>query len=116
MDYLYKFPSSKFISNDSPNLIDSRVKYYTQWWLQNIHEQKVKIYSFIWNALVLGLFLLFSFMFLFFRYKRKPTAQEIELQQRKDQEYILSKIRTFQTMKQEQKSLYDKIGNLNREP
>ena len=57
-------------------------------------------------------FLSVTFFILYFRYKRKPTAEEMEWQQRRDQELVLSKIRNFQLLKKEQQRLYDKISEL----
>jgi hypothetical protein len=112
MDYLYTLPSSKSFSSSLPNLIDTRAKYYTQWWLQHIHDKKVKIYSIILNILVLGTFISVTLLILYFRYKKKPTVEEIEKQRCRDQEFVVNKIRNFQYMKKEQQSLYDKITDL----
>jgi hypothetical protein len=78
-------------------LIEPSVKYYLQSSLQSCHNTRVKIYSLIFNASIFILFVLIVGGILYYSYKNKPTEYEKQQKMMKDQEYILSKIKYYQT-------------------
>jgi hypothetical protein len=82
-----------------PNLIDSRVMYYMQDTLQMCHNNRVRIYSIALNIGVLILFVVITFITLYYCYKQKPTPYELKKKMLKDQDYVLSKIRHYQAEK-----------------
>jgi hypothetical protein len=95
---------------DSPNLIEENVSYYLQNSLKMSHGKRVQIYSVALNVGLVLLFCLVCGTFLYYCYKSKPTPYERQQKLYRDQQYILSKIRFYQT---EQKNLMTSpIGNL----
>ena len=95
---------------DSPNLIEENVSYYFQNSLKMSHGKRVQIYSVALNVGLVLLFCLVCGTFLYYCYKSKPTPYEGQQKIYRDQQYILSKIRFYQT---EQKNLMTSpIGNL----
>ena len=84
-----------------PSLIEPGVKYFLRETLKQCHQFKEKYHNFLFN---LGLFLLFLFivgMILLYKYKGRLTPTEIEQKTREKQQYILSKIKTFQEAKKQ---------------
>ena len=93
-----------------PRLIEDNVSNYLQNSLKLSHSNRVQIYSFALNAGVVLLFCIICGTFLYYRYQNRPTVYEKQQKMYRDQEYILSKIRFYQT---EQKNLMTSpIGNL----
>ncbi len=82
-----------------PKLIETNVRAYLSNTLQKCHETKYNFQSWIFN---ISGFLLFGAVLatiLFFCRKRKLTSYEQSEKQRREQEYILSKIRQYQSFK-----------------
>jgi len=78
-------------------LIEPSARSFIQNTLQSCHSTRVRIYSFIFNMI---LFIVFFAVFggiLYYSYKNKPTEYEKRQKMLRDQEYILSKIRYYQT-------------------
>ncbi len=93
-----------------PNLIEDNVSDYLQNSLRMCHMNRVKMYSFALNFTIVLLFLMVCGGFLYYRYTNRPSPYEKQQKLYKDQEYILSKIRFYQS---EQKNLMTSpIGNL----
>ena len=81
---------------DYPKLIEGNFVDYLQGNLRTCHENRTKVYS---VALNLGIvIILFSVIgiFLYYRYKEKPTPYEIQQKMYKDQQYVLDRIRYYQ--------------------
>jgi hypothetical protein len=78
-------------------LIEPSARYFIQNTLQNCHSTRVRIYSFIFNIVVFVIFFLVFGGILYYSYKNKPTEYEKRQKMLRDQEYILSKIRYYQT-------------------
>ncbi len=78
-----------------PRLIEPNVQNYLYNTLQKCHETKHVIYSWIYN--IAGFFILFSILgvVLYCCRKRKMTPYEQSEKMRKDQEYVLNKIREY---------------------
>lgn len=95
---------------ESPNLIEDNVSHYLHNSLKMSHSNRVQIYSFALNFGIVLLFIMIFGAYLYYRYQNKPTPYEKQQKLYKDQEYILSKIRFYQS---EQKNLMTSpIGNL----
>lgn len=78
------------------SLIEPNVKNYLTRTLSNSHDYKTRIYSWVFNIVVLLLFLGIMGGILYYRYKAKPTEEESYHQIMRDQEYVLSQIRWYQ--------------------
>jgi len=78
-----------------PRLIESSTHTYMQNILSQCHMTRVNMYLYALNAGVLVLFLGILFVVLYYSYKTKMTPEEAYEKRIKEQEYILSKIRTY---------------------
>lgn len=94
---------------DYPKLIEGNFVNYLQDNLRNCHENRTKIYSIALNVgIVLVLFLVIG-VFLYYRYKEKPSPYELQQKMYKDQQYILDRIRFYQA--QQKNLMTSPIGN-----
>ena len=80
-----------------PRLIESSVKNYIQDSLSICHENRIKIYYVSLNIGILILFLGITAVILYYCYNKKKSPYEQHQKMLRDQEYILSKIRFYQT-------------------
>jgi hypothetical protein len=83
--------------NSAPKLIEHNVKNYLYNTLQSCHNNKIKIYVFFFNIIILAVFVIMTAITLYYCYNNKKSPEEIQQKMIKDQEYILSKIRFYQT-------------------
>jgi hypothetical protein len=90
---------------NSPNLVENSVKHYLHYSLDKCHQTKMNLYSQILNIGVFLFFLILVSVTLYFCWKKKPSKIDLERKMLKDQEFILSKIRYFQQVKQHEKEL-----------
>ena len=82
---------------DSARLIDPNARYFLYSTLQKCHDNRIKIYT---TALNIGLLILFIGIFgvtLYYCYRKKPTEYELQQKIMRDQQYVLSKIRFYQS-------------------
>jgi hypothetical protein len=82
-----------------PRLIEPSVKNYLFSTLQQCHDRKELFYAWVFNAGLLIVMVLVVGSILYYCRKRKLTPYELSEKERKDQEYVLSKIRQYQTVK-----------------
>ena len=75
-----------------PTLIEPGVKYFLNGTLKECRKFKDNYISVIFNISMILLLVALVGGFLMYRYKGKPTPAEIELKNRKKQEYIVSKL------------------------
>jgi len=92
-DFLYDLQKSHRM--EYPRLIESSTYDYMQNILSQCHVTRVNMYLYALNAGVLVLFLGVLFVVLYYSYKNKLTPEEAYEKRIKEQEYILSKIRTY---------------------
>ena len=86
-------------------LVSPGVKNFISGILKQCRATKDRYYTIIFNlAMILTFFILFG-GFLFYKYKGKPTPQEISEKRRKEQEYIMKKIGTHIATKKKRKYL-----------
>ena len=97
---------------DGPRLIENNFKNYLYNTLQGCHETRTKIYYIILNFSVLVLFLGIVGITLYYCYNKKLSPYEKHQKHIKDQEYILSKIRFYQTQMQSQSISSSNITSL----
>jgi hypothetical protein len=85
-----------------PILTEPGVKSFLNYTLKQCHIIKTTYYNTIYNACLLVGFILILGLILFFKYKGKPTKEEIKNKEREKEQYILSKIQKFQQAKREE--------------
>lgn len=91
-----------------PKLIEPGVKYFVDATLKQCHKTKEKYETIIYNCVLFIIFIFIVSCVLTFKYKGKMTPVEKEINSRKKQEYILSKIKMMQqaqTKKMQQETL-----------
>ncbi len=79
-----------------PMLTEPGVKYFLGETLKQCHVFKEKHQNMLLNIGLLVSFFTILGIILFFKYKGKPTLEEIEAKETIKKQYILSKIRNFQ--------------------
>lgn len=97
---------------NAPRLIETSVRNYMHSALQTCHENRIRIYSTAFNVLVLVSFLVFFSLALYYSYINKPSDRDKYQKQLQDQQYVLSKIRFYQTQKELQREQVSKITDL----
>ena len=84
-----------------PRLIEPNVQNYLYNTLQQCHDKKELFYTWVFNIVVFVIIVLVVGSVLYYCRKRKLTPYEQSEKERKDQEYVLSKIRQYQTVKKQ---------------
>ena len=84
-----------------PRLIEPNVQNYLYNTLQQCHDKKELLYTWVFNIVVFAILILVVGSVLYYCRKRKLTPYEQSEKERKDQEYVLSKIRQYQTVKKQ---------------
>ena len=99
------------VQSITPKLIENGVKEYVQIVLNKCNQHRVQIYSIGLNVLVLILFVTIVVSVLWYCHSHKLTPQERLHKFRRDQEYVLTKIREFQIEKNQQKEQFSQLLN-----
>jgi hypothetical protein len=94
------------MNNNTSSLIEPGIKYFIGSTLKECHRFKFTRYSVLYNIVMCLLFVGVVGGFLVYCYKGKLTPAEIELKNRKKQEYIISKL--------QQLAFYKKVQNKNQ--
>lgn len=100
-----------FSTSHVPKLIESNVKSYVQIVLNKCNENRIRLYSYALNGIVLILFIGIVTGILWYCHTAKLTPKERLLKFRRDQEYVLTKIRQFQVEKNAQKEQFTRLVN-----
>jgi hypothetical protein len=79
-----------------PQLTENNVSYYLQNTLQKCHENRVNVYYYFLNIMVLLTFFSIVGFILYYCYNHKLSDYDKQQKMLKDQEFIISKIRYFQ--------------------
>lgn len=85
---------------DLPKLIDSSTGYHLFNTLKQCHENRVILYSKIFNGLIVFVFICIGVFVLYFCFHRKKTGEEIHRDIIRDQQIILEKIKSLKLQKQ----------------
>ena len=80
-----------------PRLTEHRVTTYLENVLTSCHAARLKVYTFIFNCIVLFLFVAVFGSALLIAHMNKLSPEERRMKFVRDQEYVLSKIRHFET-------------------
>ena len=84
-----------------PRLIEPNVQNYLYNTLQQCHDKKELFYTWVFNIVVFVIIVLVVGSVLYYCRKRKLTPYEQSEKDYRDQEYVLSKIRQYQTVKKQ---------------
>ena len=87
------------------DLVAPGVKNFISGVLKQCRLTKDKYYTIIFNISMIVIFGIIVGGFLYYKYKGKPTPQEVMERQRKEQEYIMKKIGTHIATRKKQESL-----------
>ena len=90
------------MNNNPSSLIEPGIKYFIGSTLKECHRFKFTRYSVLYNIVMCLLFVGAVGGFLVYCYKGKLTPAEIELKNRKKQEYIISKLQQLALHKKKQ--------------
>ena len=71
-------------------LIEENFTEYLQQSLKSCHENRTRIYSIILNVGIVVILFLVIGIFLYYRYKTKPSPYEMQQKLYKDQQHILN--------------------------
>lgn len=87
---------------EPPRLIEPGVRYFLSGTLKECRKFKDKNASIFFNIYMTSAFFLIIGGFLFYHYKGKLTPAEIEIKERKKQEYIVSKLHQMAYLRKNQ--------------
>ena len=87
-----------------PSLIEPGVRYFLSGTLKECRKFKDNYINIIFNITMVLLLSLLVGGFLLYRYKGKPTPAELEVKDRKKQEYIISKLQQLAIEKKHQQT------------
>lgn len=82
------------------HLIEPGARYFFKKTLEGCHKLKNKYYNTIYNLGYFIIFILLLIIILYFKKKNKPSLEEKEKKKRIQYEYIISKLRNFQDIRQ----------------
>jgi hypothetical protein len=85
-------------SSSSPTLIEHGVKNFFYEKLHKCHQYKMTMFSYFFNISIFVVFTSVLVIVLYLCRKEKLTPYEYSEKMRKDQEYVVSKIRDYQVM------------------
>jgi hypothetical protein len=79
----------------NPYLIEDNVKNYLYCSLNQCHDKKITVYSTVVNITIFVLFFVLMAVILFLFKKKALTPYEIQEKMKKEQMYVVSKIRDY---------------------
>lgn len=82
----------------NPYLIEDNVKNYLHSSLNQCHDKKVTVYSTVINITIFVLFFILMLAILFLFKKKNLTPYELQEKMKKEQMYVVSKIRDYKEM------------------
>jgi len=88
---------------EKPSLVEPDVKYFLNQTLKQCGVIKNNVYNYLFNISLFILFLLILGGLLLYKYKGKLTPAQINEKNKQKQQYILSKIKNYETTKKIQR-------------
>ena len=85
-----------------PRLIEPKTRFYLKNSLKSTREFKDFYINIAFNIILLLIFLLVLSLILYYRYKGKPTPDELQIRQNDKKKYIFTKIQQFNLEKQKE--------------
>jgi hypothetical protein len=95
-----------------PTLIEPNSLLYLNNTLQKCHDTRVGVYYYVLNGGILLIFALIFGITLYYCYTNKPTEYERRQKMLKDQDIILSNIRSYQEIYKQKQTHMSNITNL----
>mgnify|MGYP001353377658 CR=1 FL=1 len=86
-----------------PKLIEPGTRYFLNASLLRCSEIKNKYYNYVFNISVFLALSLIICMILYFKYKGRLSKHEIEVNENKKREYIMSKIKNYQDTRRKER-------------
>jgi hypothetical protein len=84
---------------EKPRLTEPGIKYFLNETLKQCHTYKINYNNILINIVLFVVFLLILGAILFYKYKGRLTQVEKERKTKEKQQYILSKVKSFQEAK-----------------
>ena len=84
------------MNSNNPNLIEPGVKYFVSQTLKECNRVKNDNMNILYNILFTLLFVIVVGGLFYYKYKGKPSKEEIERKQREKYQYIMSKLHFIQ--------------------
>jgi uncharacterized transporter YbjL len=97
------------------NLVEPGVQFFFKQTLKKCHEFKEKYYNIYYNIFVISSIIIVVGLFLTYKYKGKLTKEQQEANERKKQEYILSKIKNYQSTTKKNSNIITNLPAFNNE-
>ena len=88
------------MNTETPILCEPGMKYFINCSLKESHKLKEKHMSLIFNIVMTLSFIVVVSSILFYRYKGRLTQRDIEIKNRKKQEYIVSKLQHLSAIRE----------------
>ena len=85
-----------------PRLIEPKTRFYLKNSLKSSREFKDYYINIAINVIMLLIFILVVILILYYRYKGKPTPDELQIKQNDKKKYIFTKIQQFGIEKQKE--------------
>lgn len=93
--------------DNKPILCEPGIKYFLKSSLNESHKFKEKYMNFFFNISMLIFFILLVTVILYYRYKGRLTPSEIAIKNRREKEYIVSKLQQLSAIKTKNSMLTD---------
>jgi ABC-type bacteriocin/lantibiotic exporter with double-glycine peptidase domain len=88
------------MTSEIPKLIDFQTGHNIMNTLRQCHETRVLTYSYVFNIVILILFIVIAIITLYVCFTRKKTPDEKKKQMEQEQKFILEKIKSLKEQKQ----------------
>lgn len=99
-----------------PALVEPGTRYFLKETLYQCAKYKKEYYNNLINIVIFVSFILAITLFLYFKYKGKPTPMQKMLNERKKKHYILSRIKNYQdTRRMQSQGNITGLANWNNE-
>jgi len=82
-----------------PKLIEPGIKNFIGTALKAAHRYKMEYFNFFLNLSIFAIFCLVLFLILLFKYKGKPSKEDLLQKRYESHQYVLEKIKKFQISK-----------------
>jgi len=88
----------------NPSLTEPGIKYFLRESLKNIHVENIKYNNFLFNSTLLIGFSIILMLLLLYKYKTKPTEEDLIKKENLKKTYILSKIKALNIKKEKERN------------
>ena len=78
-----------------PNLIEPGVKYFLDETLKNCNKKRTEYNNSLFNLILFLGFFIFISLFLYYKFKNRPTEKDLEKKEKLKKYYIINKIKSL---------------------